>query len=81
MRKVKVAATQMKCTWDRDETLKNAEKLVRQAAKEGANIILLQELFETPYFCHLEKYEYIIFFLFLLYSLIILFSIEDNFIK
>lgn len=58
MRKVKVAATQMACTWNRDETLNNAEKLVRQAAEQGANIILLQELFETPYFCQQEHYEY-----------------------
>jgi N-carbamoylputrescine amidase len=28
-----------------------AEKLVREAAKRGAQVILLQELFETPYFC------------------------------
>lgn len=50
MRKVKVAATQMSCSWDREETLNKAEGLVRQAAGQGANIVLLQELFETPYF-------------------------------
>lgn len=59
MRKVKVAATQMSCSWDAKETLDKAEKLVRKASKEGANIILLQELFETPYFCQQEKYEYL----------------------
>lgn len=59
MRKVKVAATQMKCTWDREDTLKRADGLVREAAEKGANIILLQELFETPYFCQVEKYEYL----------------------
>lgn len=58
MRNVKVAATQMSCSWDRKETLLKADKLVRQAAKEGANIILIQELFETPYFCKLQKFEY-----------------------
>lgn len=58
MRKVKVAATQMACTWDREETLAKADRIVRKAKGEGANIILLQELFETPYFCQLEKYEY-----------------------
>ena len=58
MRKVKVAATQMACSWDREETLKKAETMVRDAAAKGANIILLQELFETPYFCQQEKYEY-----------------------
>lgn len=56
---VKVAATQMACTWDRKRTLDKAEELVRQAAAAGAQIILLQELFETPYFCQQERYEYL----------------------
>lgn len=59
MRKVKVAATQMSCSWDIDENIKKAEAMVREAADKGANIILLQELFETPYFCQKEKYEYL----------------------
>lgn len=58
MRKVKVAATQMACSWDREATLAKAESLVRKAAGEGANIILLQELFETPYFCQHHNLEY-----------------------
>lgn len=58
MRKVKVAATQMSCSWNKEEVLDKAEKLVREAAAEGANIILLQELFETPYFCQKQKFEY-----------------------
>lgn len=58
MRKVKVAATQMSCSWNREEVLDKAEMLVRKAAAEGANIILLQELFETPYFCQKQKFEY-----------------------
>ena len=49
--KVSVAATQMACTWDIDANLDRAEALVRKAAGAGANIVLLQELFETPYFC------------------------------
>ena len=57
MRKVKVAATQMSCSWNREEVLDKAEKLVRKAAAEGANIILLQELFETPYFCQKQKLQ------------------------
>ena len=48
---VTVAATQMACSWDRDANIARAEKLVREAAAKGANVILLQELFETPYFC------------------------------
>ena len=51
MSTVTVAATQMACSWDRDGNVARGEKLVRQAAAKGAQIILLQELFETPYFC------------------------------
>ncbi|MCQ4085556.1 N-carbamoylputrescine amidase [Saccharibacillus sp. JS10] len=58
MRKVKVAATQMSCTWDIEDNIRKAEALVRKAAAEGAQVILLQELFETPYFCQKEKAEY-----------------------
>ncbi|MEO7774513.1 MAG: N-carbamoylputrescine amidase [Steroidobacteraceae bacterium] len=50
-RKVTVAATQFACTWNIDANIAIAEKLVRKAAADGAQIILLQELFETPYFC------------------------------
>ncbi|HEX2985651.1 MAG TPA: N-carbamoylputrescine amidase [Caproiciproducens sp.] len=58
MRNVKVAATQMSCSENVDDNIDKAEKLVRRAAKNGAQIILLQELFETPYFCQKEKPEY-----------------------
>ncbi len=51
MREVTVAATQMACDWDRDRNVARAEALVRDAAKRGASIVLLQELLETPYFC------------------------------
>ncbi len=51
MRKVTVAATQMSCSWNVEENVAKAEQLVREAAAQGAQIILLQELFETPYFC------------------------------
>lgn len=50
-RKVTVAATQMACTWDREANVARAKALVREAADAGAKVILLQELFETPYFC------------------------------
>lgn len=59
MRNVTVAATQMACDWNRENVLSNAEKLVREAARKGANIILLQELFETPYFCQTQDFEYL----------------------
>lgn len=58
MRKVKVAATQMSCSTNIEENISKAEKLVREAAAQGAQIILLQELFETPYFCQKEKSDY-----------------------
>ena len=51
MLKITVAATQMACSWDADENIQRAEDLVRLAAEDGAQIILLQELFQTPYFC------------------------------
>ena len=57
---VTVAATQMACSWDRAANIANAEKLVRQAAAEGAQIILLQELFETPYFCQKPNADYLL---------------------
>ena len=50
-RRVTVAATQFACSWDLDANLGRAEALVRRAAADGAQVILLQELFETPYFC------------------------------
>ncbi len=59
MRKVTVAATQMVGGWDVDANIARGEKLVRQAAKSGAQIILLQELFERNYFCQKQKPEYL----------------------
>jgi N-carbamoylputrescine amidase len=49
--KVTVAATQFACSANPAENLDKAESLVREAAALGAQVILLQELFETPYFC------------------------------
>jgi N-carbamoylputrescine amidase len=50
-RPVTVAALQMACDWDSRGNIARAERLVRQAAARGAQVILLPELFETPYFC------------------------------
>jgi len=50
-RPVTVAATQMACDWNPDINIAKAERLVREAAVRGAQIILLPELFEAPYFC------------------------------
>jgi N-carbamoylputrescine amidase len=48
----------MSCSCNTDENIAKADMLVREAAGRGANIILLQELFETPYFCQKEKPDY-----------------------
>lgn len=54
MRNVTLAATQFACTWDLPANADTAERLVRQAAGQGAEVILVQELFATPYFCITE---------------------------
>jgi N-carbamoylputrescine amidase len=61
MRTVKVATTQMACSDNTDENIAKAETLVRNAAVQGSQIILLQELFETPYFCQKEKADYYVY--------------------
>lgn len=58
MRKVTVAAIQMQCSKVVEENINKADQMVRQAAAQGANIILLPELFERPYFCQERRYEY-----------------------
>lgn len=46
-----IATIQMPCSWDLAHDLDQAEQRVREAAAQGAQVILLQELFATPYFC------------------------------
>ena len=58
MRNVTVAAVQMRCSTDVNENIKKADRMVREAAGKGANIILLPELFERQYFCQERRYEY-----------------------
>ena len=55
---VKTATIQLDCVADPAANLAHAEKLVRQAAADGAKIILLPELFERPYFCQERRYDY-----------------------
>lgn len=55
---VTVAATQMACTQDVTGNVEQAVALVREAAAKGAQIILLQELFQTLYFCKDQKEKY-----------------------
>ena len=58
MRLVTVAATQFACSWDLPANADRAEALVRQAAGQGAQVILVQELFAAPYFCITQRAEY-----------------------
>lgn len=56
MKNVTVAAVQMYCNRTREENIVAADKLVREAASKGAQIVLLPELFETWYFCQERNY-------------------------
>ena len=58
MKPIKIACIQMRCSADRMENIDKAERAVRRAAQQGANLILLPELFERPYFCQERRYEY-----------------------
>lgn len=49
-----VAAIQQQCSADKAESLATSERLIRQAAQEGAELIVLQELHATLYFCQTE---------------------------
>ena len=58
MRKTTVAAIQMGCGSDVKENIEKASELIREAAAQGAQVILPPELFERPYFCQERRYEY-----------------------
>ena len=58
MSKIKAAAIQMKCSTNPKESLSHAEEMVREAAANGANVILLPELFEREYFCQQRRYDF-----------------------
>ena len=58
MRNVKVAAIQLRCAENPEENRQNAEEKIRRAAGEGAQIILLPELFEREYFCQQRRYDF-----------------------
>jgi N-carbamoylputrescine amidase len=55
--KVKVGLVQLSCTKSKEENIKKTIEAIRQAAQKGANIICLQELFASLYFCDVEDYE------------------------
>ena len=58
MRNITIATCQMQMSSDVNENIAKADKLVREAAEKGANVILLPELFERPYFCQERRYDY-----------------------
>lgn len=57
MGNIKVGLAQMTCTASKDENLQKAAGKIREAAKQGAQIVCLQELFTSLYFCDEEEYE------------------------
>ncbi len=57
MSKVKVGIVQMTCTADKQQNLQKAIAKVREAARKGAQVVCLQELFATLYFCDEENYD------------------------
>ena len=59
MKEFTVAATQMSCSWDLDDNIDKAERLVRDAVAKGAQFVLIQELFQTPYFCIEQNYDHL----------------------
>lgn len=57
MSKVKVGFVQMDCTANKAENLAKAIEQVKIAAAKGAQIVCLQELFTSLYFCDEENYD------------------------
>src|SRR4051812_46813886 len=57
MNKVKVGLVQMSCSADKTANLEKAVSKIREAAAEGAQIVCLQELFTSLYFCDTEDYD------------------------
>lgn len=57
MRKVNIGLVQMSCTADKEENLQKTIEKVREAAAGGAQIVCLQELFTSLYFCDVEDYD------------------------
>ena len=59
MSETSVAVVQMRMTANPTDNIAHAEELVREAASSGAQIVLLPELFERPYFCQERRYDYL----------------------
>lgn len=58
MGKVKVGLVQMSCVADKAANLAHAVEGIRKAKQAGAEIICLQELFTSLYFCDEENYDH-----------------------
>lgn len=57
MKKVNVGLVQMSCTADVEQNIQKASSKIKEAAQKGANIVCLQELFTSLYFCDVEDHE------------------------
>ena len=58
-RNVTFVATQLTIDWDIEANLDKCEAIIHEAAANGAQVVLLQELFEAPHFCKTQQYKYL----------------------
>lgn len=56
-KRVNIGLVQLSCSSDIDKNLEKTKEAIKKAARDGAQVICLQELFRSLYFCDLEKYE------------------------
>ena len=56
---ITLAAVQFSCSWSLAENVAKADQLVREAARRGAQVVVVPELFETPYFCAVEHHRFL----------------------
>src|SRR4051794_3042243 len=56
-RAVTLGLVQMSCTPDPERNMKKAVERIRDAARRGAQIVCLQELFRSQYFCQTEDHS------------------------
>ncbi|PKH01394.1 N-carbamoylputrescine amidase [Psychromonas sp. MB-3u-54] len=57
-RNVTFASVQLSMNWQLENNINKITDCVREAAKNGANVVILQELFATPYFCKKQIADY-----------------------
>ncbi|MGF1778388.1 N-carbamoylputrescine amidase [Vibrio nomapromontoriensis] len=57
-RVVKFAALQLSKTWDLEANMTKIKGAIREAAANGANVVVPQELFAAPYFCKKQESKY-----------------------